>query len=136
MLKYPDFMQDTLKAIHSTFCKLTSQPDLKYQPCERQLYEFHTAGFTEADLTSVLTFMLWCNRKREPRYRDRILFHRIVGDLETFNSRLGEAKAWDRNRKKPETPRQKILESSGRPAVVEGKTRSVKELFQQMGGVA
>ena len=97
-----------LKSLHLKWCSLTAQ-DLKYQPCERILYDYLKAEFTEADLEAVLMFMLHQNSKREPRYRDRLLFHRIMGDLETFNSRLGEAGAWLRNRRPKPTAKDNVL---------------------------
>lgn len=101
-------MIDQLKSVHSAWVKLTGQ-ELKYQPCERMLFDFVNSGFTVQDLECVLTFMLWSNSKREPKYRDRIQFHRIVGDLEVFNSRLGEAHAWHRNRRPSPSDKEKVL---------------------------
>lgn len=113
-------MIEQIKSIHQCWCRLTGQ-ELRYQPCERMIFDWINSGFTEQDLETLLEFMLWQNRKREPKYRDKIQFHRIVGDLEVANSRLGEAIAWKRNRVKPPTEKQKVLsEFRGTPAETEG----------------
>lgn len=125
-------MTTKLKCILDVFCKLSGQ-ELKYFPCERLLFDYHNNGFTEDDLKCVLTFMLWQNSKREPRFRNRILFHRIVGDLEEFNSRLGEARAWERNRKKPATAREQVLKSfRGVEAEPRQNMRPITEIFKSM----
>lgn len=126
-------LTQTLKTLHSVFTQKTGQTDLKYQPCERLLYQFHTEGFTAEDLLCVLTFMLWQNSKREPKYRDRMQFHRILGDLEIFNSRLGEARAWERNLEKKRTDRDKVLEMSGRSAEKpEARPRHIADVIKSI----
>lgn len=50
-------------------------------------------------------------------------------------ARASEQDAHERNRQRKPSPRQEILNATGRPEMPEMKTRSVKELFQQMGGV-
>lgn len=102
-------MTDQLHQLHQCWCRLTGQ-EIRYQPAERQLWELVNNGFTEADLEAVLTFLIWQNKKQtDPRYRTKLLFHRIVGDLEYFNSIAGEANAWLRNRRPPPTDKQKVL---------------------------
>lgn len=125
-------MNETLQSILAVFCKLSGQ-ELRYLPCERMLFDYHRAGFEADDLRCVLTFMLWQNSKRESQYRNRILFHRIVGDLETFNSRLGEARAWERNRKRPMTEKESVLKSfRGVEMVPTENVRRVSEIFKSM----
>lgn len=102
-------------------------------PAERQLWEYHNSGFTEQDLESVLTFVLWRNGKSEPKFRTRIQFHRIVGDLEWFNSVLGESQAWARNRRQAPTPKQHAvaaLRGSYEPEGVAGQARTLKDVLK------
>jgi len=125
-------MTEKLKSILNMFCKLSGQ-ELKYQPCERLLWEFYNCGFTEDDLRCVLTFLLWQNQKRESQYRNRILFHRIIGDVETFNSRLGEARAWERNRKVAPTAKARVLkEFRGVEHEPAANVRNINEIFKGM----
>src|SRR5688572_28381419 len=127
-------METTLKALHQQWNELTDQ-QLKYGPAERMWFDFVNNGFTADDLKTVLTFMFHQNRKRDPKYRDRIQFHRIVGDLETFNSRLAEALAWSRNRVKPPTEKARTVAAfRGEAPVVEqpGSTRHISEVFKAL----
>lgn len=128
-------MREKLQVVLATFCKLSGQ-ELRYMPCERILYDYWNNGFTEDDLRCVLQFMLWQNSKREPQFRNRILFHRICGDLEEFNSRLGEARAWERNRKKPASAREQVLKSfRGVEAEPRQNMRPITEIFKSMASL-
>lgn len=127
-------MIEQLKSLHALWCKLTGQ-ELRYQPCERILWDWVNNGFTEDDLSTLLEFMLWQNRKREPKYRDKIQFHRIMGDLEVANSRLGEANAWKRNKLKAATDKAKTVAAfRGTPVEPEtnGATRTWGEVLQSV----
>jgi len=86
--------------------------------------------FTAENLRTVLRFMLWQNSKREPKYRDRLQIHKIL-EPELFNSRLGEASAWERNLIARKTARDRVLEQSGRAAEkVETKPRHISEVMK------
>jgi hypothetical protein len=125
-------MTDLLHSIHAQWCASTGQ-ELKYPPCERMLYDFVKSDFTADDLRCVLVFIIWQNKKREPQYRERLLFHKIVGDLETFNSRRGEAKAWERNRRSAASPREKVLEQfRGASPGTSGNVRHISEVFKSI----
>lgn len=123
-------MIETLKALHSTWNRLTGQ-ELKYPPCERTLYDLARNDFTDADLQVVLTFILYQNKKREPQYRTRLLFHKIC-EVEYFNSAAGEANAWMRNRKRPAPPSQQVLETFRRSVEPEADkpARHISEVFK------
>lgn len=127
-------MQTQLTDLHALWNRLTGQ-EIKYQPCERLLWDYLNSEFTGGDLDTVLTFLIWQNRKREPRYRTKLLFHRIVGDLEYFNSVLGEAAAWKRNARKQPTEQAKVVAAfrGESPAVVQdGAMRSIKDVFKAL----
>jgi len=128
-------MTEKLQSLHAKYCTLTGQ-ELKYQPAERMLYDYLNNGFTEADLDTVLTFLIHQNKKREPRYRNKIQFHRIVGDLEFFNSIFGEASAWARNKRPAPTEKSLTLAAfrNEAPAVAPvGGERHIMEVFQTIG---
>jgi len=123
-------MTQTLRAIYAVFVEMTGQTECKYKPAERLLYNFHRNEFTAENLRTVLRFMLWQNSKREPKYRDRLQIHKIL-EPELFNSRLGEASAWERNLIARKTARDRVLEQSGRAAEkVETKPRHISEVMK------
>lgn len=123
---------NTLKDLFQCWCEMTGQ-ELRYPPTERILYEFHRAEFTEADLRCVLGFLLWRNKKLEPKYRTRLLIHRLL-EPEWFNSQLGEAKAWERNRQKFREKAKTVAAFRGTDAEPEqvGQVRHVSEVFKAM----
>jgi hypothetical protein len=130
-------MTDQLKTLHGLWCKLTGQsPDeIRYATCERLLFDYVNNGFTEDNLLHVLTFIMHQNQKAShPRYRTRLLFHRIM-DLETFASILGEAGPWYRNRKRPHTEKARTVAAfrGEAPAVEQpGSTRHISEIFKAL----
>lgn len=130
-------MTQQIHALHALWCKLTGQSpeEIRYATCERLLFEYVHSGFTEDNLLHVLTFIMHQNQKAShPRYRTRLLFHRIM-DLETFASILGEAGPWYRNRKqKPTAKSLTVAAFRGEAPQVEqsGSTRSVKEIFKSL----
>lgn len=131
-LNNTDNKMHNLKSLHDLWNKLTGQ-ELKYLPCERLLWDYFNNGFSESDLETVLTFMIWQNKKREPRYRNKLLFHRIVGDLEFFNSIHGEAAAWARNRRPAPTEKAKTVAAfRGTPVETEsaGTSRTFREVLK------
>lgn len=126
-------MTSQLKSLHAKWNTLTGQ-ELKYGPAERQLWDWINNSFTEADLETILTFLFWQNAKREPKYRTKIQFHRLVGDLELANSLLAEASAWQRNRVKSPSARAKVLASfRNDPAVAptEGQVQTFREAISK-----
>lgn len=125
-------MIETLKSIHLLWCKLTGQsPDeIKYQACERMLFDYVNNGYTADNLLVVLTFINHQNRKAsDPKFRIHLRFHKIM-EIETFASFLGEAGPWYRNRKPPLTPRDSVLAATGRSEKVEGRAHHVSELLR------
>ena len=102
-------------------------------PCERMLYEFVKSDFTADDLRCVLMFIIWQNKKREPQFRERLRFDKIVGDLEVFNARAAEARAWERNRRPAPTPREKVLQQlRGTAPEAPANVRHVSEVFSSI----
>ena len=82
--------------LHACWCSCTGQ-DLHQRATERLFYEFHSIGFTVADLKLVLEYLLRQNRQMNGA-KFRINCVKIVGDHEAFASLLGEASAVKRNR--------------------------------------
>ena len=95
--------------LHETW-NLTAGQELHYRATERIFYEADKLGFTPDDLKLVLQHVLSYNKthKHAPM---KVQVHKLLGDLEIFASILAEAKAKERNRVKPPTPKESILES-------------------------
>ena len=121
-------MTENLTALHECYVRLTGY-EIRLSIHERAFYEFAKAGFTPDDLRCVLEFLKAQNKKRDCKYDLKI--HKIIYDLERFDSFLGEAKAIERNRVK-RTANQSIMESWRPPtgeAPVTGTARHVSALF-------
>lgn len=84
---------------------------------ESSLFSFVRAGFTVADMTLVLNFILRENSKNHFKYGLKL--GTMINDLQRFNDLLEEAKARRRNHIPPPTNREKVLQEFS-PVVVEG----------------
>lgn len=102
-------MTDKIKALHTAWCTGTGQ-DLHLRATERVFFELFQMDFTPEDVSLVVKHVLRFN-KAHPDCPMRLAFHKICGDLEYFSSLLAESKAQERNRVKPPTPREEIMEA-------------------------
>ena len=126
-------MIDKLKAYHAAWCQLTGQDPtiLRFELTERLWWEIAHAGITEDDLRCVLRFLLHQNTKHDPKYRLRINAYNLLSDVERFACWLGEAKAWDRNRKPAKTDKERVLEMSGRKVETPVRVHHISEFLKQ-----
>lgn len=120
-----------INQLHKTWESVTGQV-VNLRATERIWYEFASMDFTEDDLRCVLSDLMRFNRTSSGA-KFRINLQKICGDPETFASLLGEARVKERNRKKPPTAREQVLQSL-RPTVGEPlsgqNTRTLSEVFQ------
>lgn len=102
-------MNDQLKLLHSCWCTTTGQ-DLHFKATERLFYELWKMEFKPDDLLCVLKHCLAYNKTHQ-NAQMKIQIHKLCGDLEVFASILAEARAKERNRIKPTTPKESVLSS-------------------------
>jgi hypothetical protein len=102
-------MNKTITQFHSTWNQITGQ-ELNLRATERLFYELWKLEFTPDDLACVLKYMLAFNRKH-PECPMKVQAHKVMGDPETFASVLAEARAKERNRPRPATPKEAVLQS-------------------------
>lgn len=124
-----------LTDLHDLWESLTGQ-QLKRAPTERLFWEFHNAGFTSADLRTLVTYMQRCNAKGQ---RYKIQLHKVIGDLEIAASILAEAAAKERNTRKAQTASEKIVAAYERPVDpeladprVNGTGRHISDIFRNI----
>jgi len=99
--------------MQNVWTEVTGQP-LKRALVERWFFEAWRAEITAAELRCVLEHLLAYNRKSEGA-KFRIAVDRVLGDLGTFASLLGEAQATNRNRRPAATPREQVQAQRERP---------------------
>lgn len=126
-------MTDTetaLRNIHAVHVKMTGR-ESKYQIYERSLYDFHQSGFTDADMATVLGFLIRENKRNTFQYS--VQLGRLISDHERFQDLLSEAKAKMRNLKPAPTPKETALEQL-RPTAVEqpanGNGKTIGQIFR------
>ena len=107
--KQRQFMTEKLKALHACWCHMTGQ-ELHFKATDRLFYEMFKMDFTTDDLLCVLKHVLSYNRTH-PNAQMKVQVHKLLGDLEVFASILAEARAKERNRVKPLTPKESALEA-------------------------
>src|SRR6185503_18325446 len=101
-------MTDQLHALHSAWCKSSAQ-EINYRATERLWYALHQLDFTPDDVRCVVDGMKRFNsRSMDAKYR--IQAHKVCGDPEVFASMLAEFRGKERNRIKPPSPAQAIVE--------------------------
>lgn len=123
-------MIEQIKALHACWNQTTGQ-SVNLRATERIWFELANLDFTADDLLSVLKHVLQYN-KTHASCPMKIQAHKLC-EPETFASICGEAKARERNRVKPATPKDIILHEfrgiTPEPCV---KPRHVSEVFEQM----
>jgi len=101
-----------------------TKQELHLRTVERIFFKFLQEGFSGDDLRCVLTWVKWknttCDYKRQINLR-LILDHDGEIPFAKFACDLGEARAWERNRRPAMTPKQQVL-SKLRPQVGETLT--------------
>lgn len=115
-----------------------TKQDLHLRTVERIFFKFIQEGFSADDLRCVLVWVKWKNtqseRKRQINLR-LILDHDGEIPFAKFACDLGEAKAWERNRRPAMTSKQKVL-NQFRPELGENLTAtgalSVKEVLRNI----
>lgn len=134
-------MSDTsteLVAIVAQTWQDQTKQDLHLRTVERIFFKFLQEGFQADDLRCVLTWVKWKNtqseRKRQINLR-LILDHDAELPFAKFACDLGEARAWERNRRPAPTAKEKVL-SQFRPVMGETLTTtgalSVKEILKKV----
>lgn len=118
-----------IEDLQATWCRLTGQ-ELNRKALERMFFDFLNAAFTADDLRCVVVNMQASN-KRMTGAAFSFRVHRVIGDLEWFASMLGEARAMERNRIKPVTPRNEVL-SQWRPEVGEAVKDNVVPMVEAL----
>lgn len=108
---------DAISALHAAWCAASGQSaaDVKIRLTERIWWELHRAEITPDDVRCVVDYLIRANRKNVGGPQFRITVTRICGDVENFASLLGEARAAERNRRPPPTPREKVEALRERP---------------------
>lgn len=112
-----DFLKLTTEC-HKAFCSITGLvPNL--MAAEGIWLALLKAGYTSDDVSTYLRWVRFQNAQQEDvKYRKRYSIPSMFSDIALFDSNLAQAKAWDRNRPKPPTPRETALREL-RPVVCE-----------------
>jgi len=130
--------QTELVAAIAQMWQAQTKQDLHLRTVERIFFKFLQEGFQSDDLRCVLVWIKWKNNqsghKRQINLR-LVLDHDAEIPFAKFACDLGEARAWERNRRPAPTPKEKAL-SQFRPAIGENLTTtgamSVKEIMQKI----
>ena len=113
-----DVLQE-VQILNDTLSKLSGRESRLNPDTERIFYNYRNAGYVVDDLAVVLRWIKWRNSQQEDlQFRIQMGARSLLEDLAKFQERLGEAKAWDRNRPKPPAPRETALREL-RPVVCE-----------------
>lgn len=102
-------MSEPIKSLHVAWCAATKQ-ELNFRATERIFYDLWKLDITPEDVTCVVEFVLHWN-KQHPDCPRKINLYSLCSDPSRFAADLAEAKPWKRNRVKPPTPREEILEA-------------------------
>ena len=105
---------ELIPQLQAEWTRVTGQP-LHARATERLFYEIARLDISADDLRCALEYMLAYNRKNAGGAQFRINAQKILGDPETFASTLGEALAWERNRRPKPTARQQVEVLRERP---------------------
>ncbi len=129
---------EAIKELHATWCEVTRQ-ELHPRATERLFFEAWRMDITPDDLRCVLEYMQRYNRENAGGAQFRINVQKVLGDLETFASTLGEARAKERNRRPAPTPRDQVMAQRERPVDLEqastmkmGPTPDFKKVLQDI----
>ena len=123
-------MQPEAEEIVAVYIKLTGR-EARVAIYEHSLYDFIRAGFTPSDFVIVVTFLLRENKKNKFQYSMKL--GHLINDHQRFMDLLGEAKARERNRVKPPTAKEIVLEQfRGVTPESNGNGRHVSEVFEAM----
>ncbi len=124
-------MQDQIKLLHSCWCTTTGQ-ELHFQASQRLFYEVAKLEFTPDDLLCVLKHVLAYNTTHTHAPM-KVQVHKLLGDLEVFASILADARARERNRVSPPTPKESVLNQfRGITPEKPGNCLPVAEVFEAM----
>jgi len=122
-----------LQSMHQCWCQTTGQ-QVNYRATERIWFELCNLDFTADDLLSVLKHVLAYN-KTHSNCQMKVQVHKLCGDVEAFASICAESRAKERNRVKPLTPRESVLQAlrptTGERVRPEGCV-AIKEVFSKM----
>ena len=124
-------MTDQIQSLHSCWCQTTGQP-LHFKATERLFYEMAKLDFVSDDLLCVLKFVLSYNKTHQ-NAQMKVQVHKLCGDLETFASILGEARAKERNKIPKPTPKEIVLEQFRRVTPeAKGNCVPISQVFEAM----
>ena len=108
-----------IQKLNDALSKLSGRESRLNPDTERIFFGYRNAGYTVDDLAVVLRWIKWRNNQQEDfQFHIQMGARSLLEDLAKFQERLGEAKAWDRNRPKPPTPRETAMREL-RPVVCE-----------------
>jgi len=110
---------DELQDLHDTYVRITGL-DVKFS-IHYWTWENFSKFFTKEDLVLVLNWIKRKNKQAEHKYRRSLAITKLIGDEEKFDELRAQAAAEERNRRKPLTPKQRVMEQ-WRPTVVEDDT--------------
>lgn len=121
-----------LQPILAAYLKTTGR-QCNYMVHEYALFAYHQAGYTAEDMTLVCQFLVRENRRNSYQYSLHLT--KLIGDLARFDDILNDARAKERNRPKPPTPKEQVL-AQFRPAIEQTLTGTtaltVKEVLRRI----
>lgn len=97
--------------------------------CHFQWHAWTAMGWTEPDLRLVVNHLKRLIRL-ERRRPESLKFHNLIGNVDSFNEDLADARA--ESRVKPVTPRDRILAQTGR--IANNVTANVRTAAEIMAG--
>jgi hypothetical protein len=121
-----------LQSLHNCYCTLSGF-EARYAIHERAYAEFIAAGFTEDDLRCVILFLKRENKSGNRTYSLRL--NKLLDfEFRHFDSLLGEARARDRNRIKPPTNAQRVVEQFRHTKTVTGEApmKSIGQILREL----
>lgn len=101
-------MQPEAEEIVAQYIRLTGR-EARVAIYEHSLFDFIRAGFSSTDFVCVVTFLLRENKRNKFQYSLKL--GHLINDHQRFMDLLGEAKAKERNRIKPATPKEAVLQA-------------------------
>ena len=100
-------MTSSIQSLLDTYNTLTGSV-ARYGVYERAAFDWFKAGFTLDDFKLVIGYLKRENQRNDYKYSMKL--SKLLNDHEHFNDLLNEATAKERNRIKPRTPQQTVVD--------------------------
>lgn len=107
-------LQDELKLLHATYCRLTGIPVRYGHYFESIWFLWRREGYSEQDLEMTINYLKTSQRNRPDLLTPNLRLHKLIGDIGFFEERRAESEKCVRVREQ-HAAKESVLRSAGRP---------------------